>query len=58
MQHLASDKYTELISFVDLGDKYTNYAIFKSAKELATHILVFDIKLCQFIWITNLEQIR
>ena len=44
-EDLIWDKYSgELIGFVDLGDRNTNYATLKNVKELATHVLVFLVK--------------
>ena len=45
-EYLVWDKYSgELIGFVDLGDINTNYATLKNVEELATHILVFLVKI-------------
>ena len=42
---LVWDKHTgELIGFVDLRDPDLNYATLKDTNELATHVLVFQIR--------------
>ena len=44
-EDLVWDKYSgELIGFVDLGDTHTNFATLDDIKELATHALVFLLK--------------
>ena len=45
-EDLAWDKYAgELIGFVDLGDKEINVSTLKNVRELATHTLVFLVKI-------------
>ena len=45
-EDLVWDKYSgELIGFIDLGDIHINFATLDDVKELATHVLVFLVKI-------------